>query len=129
MTCLNPAPLAVLIYGEGEVQEITDDSFVKSILEMYNKSCDIHNDCGGIESMNAIWDHKHPDEDPNTSKSHQTEYETICDRISESIWNALSWIYGLDFDNGCRYVLLGTPYLREDGENAKWVVPVSKLPI
>lgn len=125
-----PGTVLVKIYGGSEVEESTDKYLVDAIVEMYNASCDIMNaDDGIIDFLNRIWEYKHPNEVPNTSKELQSEYDCLADRMTDSVYHMLSWTHGVDLKNGYRYALLNTPYLDGSQDGDVWIFPVNRMPL
>ena len=116
--------LKIKVYlGGGEVRELTNPRTKEMIVDMYNRSCDIMNDDPGlIETLNQIWDYRHPEEKPNDTKELMIEYDRIHDRICEDVWRSLSWSHGIDWNEGKRYEFLSMPYLSFN----EWVFSVTE---
>lgn len=130
MATMYPGTVLVKIYDGLEVEKSIDVRLSKAILDMYNASCDIVNaDDGVIDFLNRIWEYKHPNEVPKTSKELQSEYDALADRMTDSVYEMLSWTHGVDLKEGYRYILLGTPHFEGPTNGGVWVFEVDRRPL
>lgn len=107
----------------GGVYEINDDNLVRQIIDMYHAACDLMNDPehGGIRSLNDIWHWKHPHEAPDDSEDLRREYDLLHRDIYGRTLRFVSWTYGLDFENGCRWQLLEDIECETENGEETWV--------